>query len=187
MVHALQATSERRLCSCESSICNVRFYHSLCPRSLTDGFIMNNDSGIYKHLLPYASSDYISDLKGQRASSLQGLRLNWKLHREVEQEIVCVRQQEVAKLGEFVGQVAVRFVTEQVRSFSRLCRIQLNRLLFAESGSEESEWGVDQGRSRLPITSDRGACIPQRRDAEPDETLSTTSSNASCGYRNRTG
>lgn len=64
--------------------------------------------------MPLASTDLVSDIKGRRSGSFQGLRLNWKLHGKVEQDIVCVRQQEVQKVGEFVAQVAVRFVSQQV-------------------------------------------------------------------------
>lgn len=43
--------------------------------------------------------------------------MSWKIHNEVSKEIICIRQQEVMIQGEFVGQIAVRFVTDQV-SFS---------------------------------------------------------------------
>lgn len=55
----------------------------------------------------------IDSIKSQRAQ-LQGLRMSWKIHNEVSKEIICIRQQEVMIQGEFVGQIAVRFVTDQV-------------------------------------------------------------------------
>ncbi|KAM0787562.1 hypothetical protein ACM66B_003632 [Microbotryomycetes sp. NB124-2] len=70
-------------------------------------------TGEYDKLLPLASSSVIDALKSQRARKLSGLRLSWKLHNLVSQEIVCARQQEVVKQDEFVAQAAVRFVTEQ--------------------------------------------------------------------------
>jgi len=41
--------------------------------------------------------------------------MNWKLHKVIEQTVVCAREQEIFKKDEQVGQMAVRFVTEQVR------------------------------------------------------------------------
>ncbi|KAK4051197.1 hypothetical protein OIV83_003019 [Microbotryomycetes sp. JL201] len=70
-------------------------------------------TGNYEKLLPLASTSVIDDLKSQRARKLAGLRLSWKLHKLVSQEIVCAREQEVVKQDEFVAQAAVRFVTEQ--------------------------------------------------------------------------
>ncbi|BGP39822.1 hypothetical protein JCM10449v2_003774 [Rhodotorula kratochvilovae] len=69
--------------------------------------------GNYDRLRQYATSSVIDAIKVQRTRKLQGLRLSWKLHRVVEQEIVCARQQEIVKKDEYVGQAVVRFVTEQ--------------------------------------------------------------------------
>jgi len=59
----------------------------------------------------------VDDIKSQRARRLTGLRLSWKLHslanKAGKPELVCVRQQEIAKKDEFVAQVAVRFETVQ--------------------------------------------------------------------------
>lgn len=64
--------------------------------------------------MPLASSALIDDIKAQRLSSFKGVRLNWKLHSSIiAQDICCIRQQEIAKLGEYVAQIAVRFVSEQ--------------------------------------------------------------------------
>ncbi|KAK4056931.1 hypothetical protein OIO90_002181 [Microbotryomycetes sp. JL221] len=70
-------------------------------------------TGSYDKLLSLASTSVIDSIKAQRAGKLAGLRLSWKLHKLVQQDLVCVRQQEVFKQDEFVAQVAVRFVTEQ--------------------------------------------------------------------------
>lgn len=40
--------------------------------------------------------------------------MSWKLHEVKEQAILCTREQEVFKADEFIGQIAVRFVTLQV-------------------------------------------------------------------------
>lgn len=40
--------------------------------------------------------------------------MSWKLHEVKEQTILCTREQEVFKADEFIGQIAVRFVTMQV-------------------------------------------------------------------------
>lgn len=72
-------------------------------------------SGVYKTIAPLASTELISDIKGRRSGSLQGLRMSWKLHKLLEHNLCCVRQQEVTKAGEFVAQIAVQFITEQVR------------------------------------------------------------------------
>lgn len=42
--------------------------------------------------------------------------MSWQLHGAVEQEILCIRQQEISKTDEFVAQIAVRFTADQVRS-----------------------------------------------------------------------
>lgn len=79
--------------------------------------------GNYDRLRQYAATPVVDAIKAQRTRKLQGLRLSWKLHRVVEQEIVCARQQEIFKKDEYVGQAVVRFVTEQVRLLSsRLVR-----------------------------------------------------------------
>lgn len=74
-------------------------------------------SGNYTPLAPLATPALIDDLKSQRARRLAGLRLTWKLHslasKDGKPELVCVRQQEIAKKEEFVAQVAVRFETLQ--------------------------------------------------------------------------
>ncbi|GAA5835579.1 hypothetical protein JCM11251_002968 [Rhodosporidiobolus azoricus] len=70
-------------------------------------------TGNYETLRNYASTPVIDAIKSQRTRKLQGLRLSWKLHRVVEQSVVCARQQEIFKKDEHVGQMAVRFVTEQ--------------------------------------------------------------------------
>lgn len=57
----------------------------------------------------------LDSIKAQRTAKLQGLRMNWKLHKVVKQVAVCAREQELLKKDEPVGQIAVRFVTEQVR------------------------------------------------------------------------
>jgi len=50
--------------------------------------------------------------------------MNWKLHKVVKQTAVCAREQELLKKDEPVGQIAVRFVTEQVsRPLSQFCRV----------------------------------------------------------------
>ncbi|KPV75420.1 uncharacterized protein RHOBADRAFT_66422, partial [Rhodotorula graminis WP1] len=69
--------------------------------------------GNYDRLRQYAATSVVEAIKAQRTRKLQGLRLSWKLHRVVEQEIVCARQQEIFKKDEYVGQAVVRFVTEQ--------------------------------------------------------------------------
>lgn len=47
--------------------------------------------------------------------------MSWKLHEVKEQAILCTREQEVFKADEFIGQVAVRFVTLQVSARASLC------------------------------------------------------------------
>lgn len=74
--------------------------------------------GKYDSLRKYASSAVVEEVKAQRDRKLQGLALDWKMHRVVEQKILCMREQEIFKKDEFVGQVAVRFTTLQVRSHS---------------------------------------------------------------------
>lgn len=103
---------------------NIRYVSFISPSDTQEIDEMN--SGNYKFITPFASNDLISDIKARRSSSFQSVRLSWKLHREIEQEIVCVRQQEVSKIGEFVAQVAVRFVTDQVRSLLSAIIIKRN-------------------------------------------------------------
>lgn len=76
---------------------------SKCPRS-----------GNYERLRDFASHDVVEGVKAQRTRKLQGLRMSWKLHEVKEQAILCTREQEVFKADEFIGQIAVRFVTLQV-------------------------------------------------------------------------
>ncbi|BGP24462.1 mitochondrial large subunit ribosomal protein L45 [Rhodotorula toruloides] len=73
-------------------------------------------SGKYELLRKYASGPVVEEVKAQRDRKLQGLALDWKLHRVVEQKILCMREQEIFKKDEFVGQVVVRFTTLQARS-----------------------------------------------------------------------
>ncbi|GAA5857509.1 hypothetical protein JCM8547_009309 [Rhodosporidiobolus lusitaniae] len=70
-------------------------------------------TGNYDNLRHYAAFNVIDSIKGQRTRKLQGLRMSWKLHKVVKQEIVCARQQELFKKDENVAQMVVRFVTEQ--------------------------------------------------------------------------
>lgn len=72
-------------------------------------------SGNYDQLRKVANTTVIDSIKSQRTRKLQGLRLSWKLHKVIEQEIVCARQQEISKVDEHVAQCTVRFITEQVR------------------------------------------------------------------------
>ena len=46
--------------------------------------------------------------------------MSWQMHGELEQEILCIRQQEISKTDEFVAQIAVRFTADQVRSGAAL-------------------------------------------------------------------
>jgi len=78
------------------------------------------DSGNYEKARPFVANVVIDSLKAQRTAKLQGLRMNWKLHKVVEQTVVCAREQEIFKKDEQVGQMAVRFVTEQV-SLNPIC------------------------------------------------------------------
>lgn len=41
--------------------------------------------------------------------------MSWKLHKVVEQSVVCAREQELFKKDEKIAQMVVRFITEQVR------------------------------------------------------------------------
>ncbi|GAA5830254.1 hypothetical protein JCM5353_005365 [Sporobolomyces roseus] len=70
-------------------------------------------TGNYEKARPFAANVVIDSLKAQRTAKLQGLRMNWKLHKVIEQTVVCAREQEIFKKDEQVGQMAVRFVTEQ--------------------------------------------------------------------------
>ncbi|GJN89203.1 hypothetical protein Rhopal_002181-T1 [Rhodotorula paludigena] len=70
-------------------------------------------TGNYDRARQFASTPVVDAIKAQRTRKLQGLRLSWKLHKVVEHEIVCARQQEVFKKDENIGQMAVKFVTEQ--------------------------------------------------------------------------
>ena len=65
----------------------------------------------------FASHDVVEGVKAQRTRKLQGLRMSWKLHEVNEQTILCTREQEVFKADEFIGQIAVRFVTMQASLF----------------------------------------------------------------------
>lgn len=86
----------------------------------------------------------IDSLKAQRTAKLQGLRMNWKLHKVIEQTVVCAREQEIFKKDEQVGQMAVRFVTEQVRLNPHvLC---LNLLLIGFEGLQSLEIRDARGR-----------------------------------------
>ncbi|BGP15960.1 hypothetical protein JCM10213_004775 [Rhodosporidiobolus nylandii] len=69
-------------------------------------------TGNYDALRQYASLPVTDAIKAQRTRKLQGLRMSWKLHK-IEQQVVCARQQEIFKKDENVGQMAVRFVTQQ--------------------------------------------------------------------------
>lgn len=52
--------------------------------------------------------------------------MSWKLHEVKEQTILCTREQEVFKADEFIGQIAVRFVTMQVSLFCmRFSRVRV--------------------------------------------------------------
>lgn len=82
----------------------------------------------------------LDSIKAQRTAKLQGLRMNWKLHKVVKQVAVCAREQELLKKDEPVGQIAVRFVTEQVRHRSHC--FWLERMLtqcLAESRDQRLE------------------------------------------------
>jgi hypothetical protein len=72
-------------------------------------------SGNYETLRDYASFAVVDSIKQQRTRKLQGLRMSWKLHKVVEQSVVCAREQELFKKDEKIAQMVVRFVTEQVR------------------------------------------------------------------------
>ncbi|GAA5880659.1 hypothetical protein JCM3774_000567 [Rhodotorula dairenensis] len=70
-------------------------------------------TGNYERLRDFASHEVVEGVKAQRTRKLQGLRMSWKLHDVKEQTILCTREQEVFKADEFIGQIAVRFVTMQ--------------------------------------------------------------------------
>ncbi|GAA5928351.1 uncharacterized protein JCM15063_003857 [Sporobolomyces koalae] len=70
-------------------------------------------TGNYERARPFVASVVLDSLKAQRTGKLQGLRMSWKLHKVVKQSVVCAREQELFKKDEPVGQLAVRFVTEQ--------------------------------------------------------------------------
>ncbi|GAA5981815.1 hypothetical protein JCM10908_004618 [Rhodotorula pacifica] len=70
-------------------------------------------TGNYERLRDFASHEVVEGVKAQRTRKLQGLRMSWKLHEVKEQTILCTREQEVFKADEFIGQIAVRFVTLQ--------------------------------------------------------------------------
>ncbi|GAA6010678.1 hypothetical protein JCM11491_002891 [Sporobolomyces phaffii] len=70
-------------------------------------------TGNYDKARPYVANVVLDAIKAQRTAKLQGLRMNWKLHKVVKQTAVCAREQELLKKDEPVGQIAVRFVTEQ--------------------------------------------------------------------------
>lgn len=91
---------------------------SFCNRFLLKFF--DSNSGNYEKARPFVANVVIDSLKAQRTAKLQGLRMNWKLHKVVEQTVVCAREQEIFKKDEQVGQMAVRFVTEQV-SLNPIC------------------------------------------------------------------
>ncbi|CEQ40412.1 SPOSA6832_02019 [Sporobolomyces salmonicolor] len=70
-------------------------------------------TGNYEKMREYAANNVIDSIKAQRTRKLQGLRLSWRLHNVIEQKVVCVRQQEIFKKDENIGQMVVRFVTNQ--------------------------------------------------------------------------
>ncbi|GAA5878951.1 hypothetical protein JCM16303_007241 [Sporobolomyces ruberrimus] len=70
-------------------------------------------TGNYEKARPFVANVVLDSIKAQRTIKLQGLRMNWKLHKVVKQTNVCAREQELLKKDEPVGQIAVRFVTEQ--------------------------------------------------------------------------
>ncbi|GAA5983206.1 hypothetical protein JCM11641_006849 [Rhodosporidiobolus odoratus] len=91
------------------------WYAQFKDRALISYREMNQSlaTGNYETLRNYASFAVIDTIKGQRTRKLQGLRMSWKLHNVTEQTVVCARQQEIFKKDENVGQMVVRFVTEQ--------------------------------------------------------------------------
>ncbi|GAA5992183.1 hypothetical protein JCM5350_002563 [Sporobolomyces pararoseus] len=70
-------------------------------------------TGNYEKARPFVANVVLDSLKAQRTAKLQGLRMNWKLHKVIKQTAVCAREQELLKKDEPVGQIAVRFITEQ--------------------------------------------------------------------------
>ncbi|GAA6027331.1 hypothetical protein JCM8097_002600 [Rhodosporidiobolus ruineniae] len=93
----------------------TKWFEQFKDRSLLAYREMNQAlvSGNYEALRNYASLPVIDSIKSQRTRKLQGLRMSWKLHKVVAQDVVCARQQEVFKKDEHIGQMVVRFVTEQ--------------------------------------------------------------------------
>jgi hypothetical protein len=85
------------------------------PHPLDDLLTTIPHSGNYETLRDYASFAVVDSIKQQRTRKLQGLRMSWKLHKVVEQSVVCAREQELFKKDEKIAQMVVRFVTEQVR------------------------------------------------------------------------
>jgi len=71
----------------------------------------------FRELEPYATPGLVDTIKGQRTRELKGLQMSWRCHGDVMVQIACVRKQELKK-GEGTAQIAVRFLTDQVRSFS---------------------------------------------------------------------
>ncbi|KWU46297.1 hypothetical protein RHOSPDRAFT_24799 [Rhodotorula sp. JG-1b] len=98
-------------------------------------------TGNYERLRDFASHDVVEGVKAQRTRKLQGLRMSWKLHEVKEQTILCTREQEVFKADEFIGQIAVRFVTMQASlfcmRFSRSLEIRDVRNNLVGTGSHE--------------------------------------------------
>lgn len=106
------------------------------PSSSSQNSPSCSSRGKYEALRKYASSPVVEEVKTQRERQLQGLALDWKMHRVVQQKILCMREQEVFKKDEHIGQVAVRFTTLQVRRLSTLTsgvRRELTRSSSSES------------------------------------------------------
>ncbi|GAA6002443.1 hypothetical protein JCM10207_001122 [Rhodosporidiobolus poonsookiae] len=97
------------------SLLGAKWFDQFKDRSLVAYREMNHAlaTGNFDKLRTFASHSVLDAIKTQRTRKLQGLRMSWKLHKVVEQTIVCAREQEIFKKDEKVGQVAVRFVTEQ--------------------------------------------------------------------------
>jgi hypothetical protein len=64
--------------------------------------------------MPLASGALLDSVKAQRSKISSSIQMSWKVHGEIEQEIICIRQQEISKTDEFVAQIAVRFASMQV-------------------------------------------------------------------------
>lgn len=69
--------------------------------------------GNYTNLMPLASGALLDSVKAQRSKISSSIQMSWKVHGEIEQEIICIRQQEISKTDEFVAQIAVRFASMQ--------------------------------------------------------------------------